>query len=104
MVIPPARTREFVDAVRLEKEVLPLDVAGAGQSSPPSAGRERNGRHRVSEYIPRLQTRAEREAKKALRKVEAEQAMHDHAKAQMAFDRNRERLKAERLRRETFSD
>jgi hypothetical protein len=55
----------------------------------------------VAEYERKVQTPAEREAKKALRKVEAERAMLDHAKAQKAFNENRERLKSERLVRET---
>ena len=46
-------------------------------------------------------TATEREAKKASRKVEAEKAMIDHEKTQKAFNENRERLKTERLARET---
>jgi glucuronate isomerase len=45
-------------------------------------------------------TKAEREARKAFREVEAGAAMTDHKKAQLAFHENRERLKAERLARE----
>ena len=41
--------------------------------------------------------RAEREARKAFRQVEAEQAMTEHETAQKAFSKNHERLKAERL-------
>src|SRR6478672_2976834 len=45
-------------------------------------------------------TKAERDAHKAFRKVDAEQAMTEHEIAQKAFHANRERLKAERLTRE----
>ena len=45
-------------------------------------------------------TKAEREARKAFRQVGAEKAMSEHEVAQEAFSKNRERLKAERLKRE----
>jgi hypothetical protein len=45
-------------------------------------------------------TPEQRQARDAARRVEAEQAMRDHADAQKAFHANRERLKAERLARE----
>jgi hypothetical protein len=48
----------------------------------------------------RVKSRAEREARKSFRSIEAEKAMTDHAKAQKHFHENRERLKAERLARE----
>ena len=49
---------------------------------------------------PRQITKAEREARKAFREVEAKKAISDHDLAQKAFYKNRERLKAERLARE----
>jgi len=49
---------------------------------------------------PRQITKAEREARKAFRQVEAEKAMSEYEIAQEAFSKNRERLKAERLARE----
>ena len=49
---------------------------------------------------PRQLTKEEREARKALRQVDAEMAMSDHEVAQKAFADNRERLRAERLARE----
>jgi hypothetical protein len=49
---------------------------------------------------PRRITKAEREARKAFRQVEAEKAMSEYEIAQKAFSANRERLKAERLARE----
>jgi len=49
---------------------------------------------------PRPMTKAEREARKAFRQVEAEKAMTDHEIAHKAFSAHRERLKAERLARE----
>jgi hypothetical protein len=45
-------------------------------------------------------TKEQRNARKAFRQVEANQAMTDHAIAQKAFHTNHERLKAERLARE----
>jgi len=49
---------------------------------------------------PKQITRAEREARKAFRQVDAVTAMSEHEIAQAAFSKNRERLKAERLARE----
>jgi hypothetical protein len=45
-------------------------------------------------------TKAERDARKAFRQVDARKAMTEHEIAQKAFSNNRERLKAERLARE----
>ena len=45
-------------------------------------------------------TKAEREARKAFRQVDAKKGMTEHEIAQKAFATNRERLKAERLARE----
>jgi hypothetical protein len=45
-------------------------------------------------------TRAEREARKAFRQLDATTAMTEHDIAQKAFSDNRERLKTERLARE----
>jgi hypothetical protein len=50
--------------------------------------------------VPRPITKAEREARKAFRRVDAEKAMTEHEIAQKALSNNRERLKAERLARE----
>jgi len=49
-------------------------------------------------------TAAERDARKAFRKFEAEKAIRDHEKTQQAFNANRERLKTERLARESRID
>ena len=49
---------------------------------------------------PKQITRAEREAHRAFREVDAKTAMSEHEIAQTAFSKNRERLKAERLARE----
>ncbi len=54
-----------------------------------------------NEYGQKAIMRAEREARKAFRDVEAKKAMTDHEKAQKAFHENRERLKRERLARES---
>ena len=48
-------------------------------------------------------TKAERDARKAFRPVEAKKAMTEHETAQKAFSNNRERLKAERLAREALA-
>jgi hypothetical protein len=45
-------------------------------------------------------TKAEREARKVFRQIDAEKAMTEHETTQKAFHANRERLKAERLARE----
>jgi hypothetical protein len=49
---------------------------------------------------PKPLTKAERDARKAFRQVDAKKAMTEHEIAQKAFSANRERLKAERLARE----
>ena len=49
----------------------------------------------------KLVTPAEREARKVFRQVDAQKAMTEHEIAEKAFSNNRERLKAERLARET---
>jgi hypothetical protein len=53
---------------------------------------------------PRILTSEERKARDALRRADAEQAMREHEAAQKAFYANRERLRAERLARETRVD
>jgi hypothetical protein len=52
---------------------------------------------------PKPITKAERDARKAFRQVDAEKAMTEHEIAQEAFSANRERLKAERLAREALA-
>jgi hypothetical protein len=47
---------------------------------------------------------AEREARKVFRETEAKLAISEYERAQKAFHANRERLRAERLARETSSD
>jgi hypothetical protein len=49
---------------------------------------------------PKPISKAEREARKAFRQIDAVKAMSEHALAEQAFAQNRERLKAERLARE----
>ena len=49
---------------------------------------------------PKLITKAEREARKAFRKVDATKAMTEQEQAQRAFNENRERLRTERIARE----
>ena len=50
---------------------------------------------------PRILTSEERKARDAQRRADAEQAMREHEAAQRAFYANRERLRAERLARES---
>jgi hypothetical protein len=49
---------------------------------------------------PKPTTKAERDARKAFRQVDAKKPMTEHEIAHKAFSNNRERLKAERLARE----
>ena len=49
---------------------------------------------------PKPITKAERDARKVFRQVDAKEAMTEQETAQKAFHANRERLKAERLARE----
>ena len=49
---------------------------------------------------PKPITKAERDARKAFRKADAEKAITEHGIEQKTFSANRERLKAERLARE----
>lgn len=49
---------------------------------------------------PKPISKEERDARKAFRHDDAKNAMTEHATAEKAFSRNRERLKAERLARE----
>ena len=49
---------------------------------------------------PKQITNAEREARRAFRQLDAATALSEHELAQVAFSKNRERLKAERLARE----
>jgi hypothetical protein len=54
--------------------------------------------------LPKPLSKADREARKVFRQVDADKAMSEHEKAQRAFHKNRERLKAERLAREARGD
>jgi len=49
---------------------------------------------------PKPMTKAERDARKAFRQVDAEKAMTEHQLAEKAFFDNRARFKAERLARD----
>ena len=51
--------------------------------------------------VPRSLTSEERKARDAQRRIDAEQAMREHDEAQKRFYENRERLRAERLTRES---
>ena len=94
------------DGAKLAHRILELytKVTGGLQAShpPPIAGAQSEemtktpGKFEPSKPI----TKAERDAHRAFRKVDAEKAMTEHETAQKAFHANRERLKAERLTRE----
>jgi hypothetical protein len=71
-----------------EWEVPPRSHPPAGQAG--AEGKE----------MTKPPTKAERDARKAFRPVDAKKAMTEHEIAQKAFSNNRERLKAERLVRE----
>lgn len=49
-------------------------------------------------------TPEQRQARDAIRRIEAEKAMRDHEAAQKAFYANKERLRAERLAREQMGE
>jgi hypothetical protein len=66
----------------------------------PAEGEEMTKAPGGLEPTPKRITKAERDARKALRQVDAENAMTEHEIAQKAFSNNRERLKAEWLARE----
>ena len=79
-------------------------MGGLQASNPPSGRAWAQGEEMTKtpgEFEPpKPITKAEREARKAFRQVDAEKAMTEHEIAQKAFSANRERLKAERLARE----
>jgi DNA-directed RNA polymerase alpha subunit len=81
--------------------------AGAFSSaSHPPMGRDQGldawgeGEEMSDEKKDLAEARAEKEAQKPFRKLDAAQALNDHEKSQKAFFENRDRLRAERLARE----
>ena len=78
----------------------PEDETGARRSAERQANDEECGRIEPSMKV----TRAQREANKSFRQASAERVMSEHEIAQIAFAKNRERLKAERLAREARGD
>jgi hypothetical protein len=94
------------DGTKLAHRILELytKVMGGLQAShpPPIAGAKGEEMTKIPGEFepPKPITKAEREARKAFRQLDAEKAMTEHEKAQKAFSANRERLKAERLARE----
>jgi hypothetical protein len=94
------------DGTKLAHRILELytKVMGGLQAShpPPIAGAQGEEMTKTPhEFEPTKPiTKAEREARKAFRQLDAEKALTDHEIAQKAFSANRERLKAERLARE----
>jgi hypothetical protein len=54
----------------------------------------------LSVRLPKSLTPDEKRARDAARRADAAQALREYEAAQIAFHRNRERLKAERLARE----
>ena len=92
------------DGTKLAHRILELytKVMGGLQAShpPPWAQGEEMTKAPGEFEPPKPITKAERDARKASRKVDAEKAMTEHEITQKAFSANRERLKAERLTRE----
>jgi hypothetical protein len=94
------------DGTKLAHRILELytKVMGGLQASHPSPIAGAQGEEMTKtpgEFEgPKPITKAERDARKAFRQVDAEKAMTEHEIAQKAFSANRERLKAERLARE----
>jgi hypothetical protein len=100
-----ARQISAEDGTKLAHRILDLytKVMGGLQTShpPPIAGGQGEEMTKTpGEIESKPITKAEREARKAFRQVDAEKAMTEHEIAQKAFSANRERLKAERLARE----
>jgi hypothetical protein len=92
------------DGTKLAHRILELytKVMGGLQAShpPPWAQGEEMTKAPSEFEPPKPITKAERDARKASRKVDAEKAMTEHEITQKAFSANRERLKTERLTRE----
>src|SRR4051812_23783891 len=95
------------DGTRLAHRILELytKIIGGLQVSHPPTGRDEAKGEEMTKTPgefepPKPITKAERDARKALRQVDAEKAMTEHETAQKAFSANRERLRAERLARE----
>ena len=92
------------DGTKLAHRILELytKVMGGLQAShpPPWAQGEEMTKAPGEFEPPKPITKAERDARKASRKVDAEKAMTEHEITQKAFSANRERLKTERLTRE----
>ena len=92
------------DGTKLAQRILELytKVMGGLQAShpPPWAQGEEMTKGPGEFEPPKPITKAERDARNASRKVDAEKAMTEHEITQKAFSANRERLKAERLTRE----
>jgi len=55
---------------------------------------------KTPDNFPKLVSKAEREARKVFRQVDAKAALTEHETAEKTFSDNRERLRAERLARE----
>jgi hypothetical protein len=95
-----ARQISTEDGTKLAHRILELytKVMGGLQATDPPviAGAQTPGEFEPPKPI----TKAEREARKAFRQLEAKKAVTEHEIAQNAFHANRERLKAERLARE----
>jgi hypothetical protein len=94
------------DGTKLAHRILEFytKVMGGLQAShpPPIAGAQGEEMTKTPREFEGLKpmTKAEREARKAFRQVDAEKAMTEYETAQKAFHANRERLKAGRLARE----
>jgi hypothetical protein len=100
-----ARQISAEDGAKLAHRILDLytKVMGGLQPShpPPIAGGQGEEMTKTpGEFESKPITKAERDARKAFRQVDAKKAISEHEITQKAFHANRERLKAERLTRE----
>jgi hypothetical protein len=95
------------DSTKLAHRILELytKVMGGLQASHPQPSRAGTQGEEMTKTAgefepPKPITKAQRDARKAFRQLDAEKAMTEYEIAQRAFSANRERLKAERLGRE----
>lgn len=90
------------DGTKLAHRILELytKVMGGLQASHPPPWAQGEEMTKAPGEFEQPITKAERDARKASRKVDAEKAMTEHEITQKAFSANRERLKTERLTRE----
>jgi hypothetical protein len=80
-------------------ELFKIPITSTLSTGTKDQGITRGGRG--EDQPPKRISKEVREARKALREGDAKSAMTEYANKAMAFDKNRERLRAERLAHET---